>query len=118
MKKSYRDLKVWQKSIDLAENIYKATEDFPKREHLGLAAHIRKSATSVASNIAEGSSRHTDKEFRQFLIISRGSCSELQTQLLIAMRIGYVSQSTYISLSKELNEIGKMLNGLKVSIEK
>jgi four helix bundle protein len=116
MKKSFKDLQVWKKSIDLAEAIYKATEDFPQREHFGLAAQIRKSAVSIASNISEGSARHSNKEFQQFLIIARGSSAELQTQMLIAMRVGYFEKRTYIALSKQLNEIGRMLHGLKRSL--
>lgn len=116
MKKSFKDLQVWKKSIDLTEIIYKTTEDFPKREHFGLAAQIRKSAVSIASNIAEGSARHGDKEFQQFLLIARGSSAELQTQMLIAMRVGYLTKDAYKALSLQLNEIGKMLQGLKKSL--
>jgi four helix bundle protein len=117
MKKSYKDLQVWKKSIDLAEAIYKATEGFPTREHFGLASQIRRSAVSIASNIAEGSGRHSDKEFQKFLIIARGSATELQTQMLIAMRVGYLAKAVYITLSEQLNEIGKMLQGLKRSLK-
>jgi len=124
MKKSFKDLQVWKKSIDLAEAIYKATEDFPKREHFGLAVQIRKSVVSIASNIAEGSARDGNKEFQQFLLIARGSSAELQTQMLIAMRVGYLTKDVYKILTKDvykilslrLNEIGKMLQGLKQSL--
>jgi len=118
MKKSYRDLQVWQKAVDLAETVFKATENFPQREHFGLAAQIRKSTVSIASNIAEGSGRHTDKEFKHFLIMARGSTAELQTQMLIAMRVGYLGKDVYMTLSTQLNEIGKMLHGLKESLGK
>src|SRR5262249_42206406 len=110
MKKNFKDLQVWKKSVDLAEAIYKATENFPSREQFGLTAQIRKSAVSIASNIAEGSARHSDNEFRQFLLIARGSSAELQTQMLIAMRVGYFEKKVYVGLSKQLNEVGKMLH--------
>lgn len=115
-KAHYKDLIVWKKAVDLAEAVYIATEDFPKREHLGLAAQIRKSAVSIASNIAEGAARETNKEFKQFIVVTRGSSAELQTQMLIAARRNYITKETYVSLSAQLNEIGKMTFALRKSI--
>ncbi len=102
-KKSYKDLEVWKKAVDFADDIYTYTEDFPKREHYGLVAQIRKSAVSIASNIAEGSARHSNKEFIQFLIVARGSSAEVQTQMLIANRTKYFQKDCYILLTKQLN---------------
>ena len=115
--KNYTDLKIWQKAIQLSLHIYKVTENFPKREHFGLAAQIRKSAVSIASNIAEGSARHSNKEFRQFLIVARGSLAELHTQLIIADGNRYLEQGELDILQEEMNEIGRMLHGLKQSLE-
>ena len=111
--KNYTDLKLWQKSIQFVKEVYKATEDFPKREHFGLAAQIRKTAVSIASNIAEGSARQSDKEFNQFLIIARGSMAELHTQLIIAHECGFVAKEVLDDLVAKLNEIGRMLHALR-----
>ena len=117
MVKNYTDLKLWQKSIQFVIRIYQDTEDFPKREYYGLAAQIRKSAVSIASNIAEGSARHSDKEFNQFLIISRGSLAELYTQLLIAQGCGYIDREMLDQSLATMNEIGKMLHALRKTLK-
>lgn len=116
MAKNYTDLVIWQKSIALSVDIFHATEDFPKREHYGLAAQIRKSAVSIASNIAEGSARQTNKEFVQFLIIARGSLAELHTQLIIAEQCGYVTKQMLKKFIEQMNEIGRMLHALRNSL--
>lgn len=110
--KSYRELIVWQKSIQLCEDIYKVTEQFPKSELYGLTLQIRKCAVSIPSNIAEGQRRGHKAEYVQFLRISFGSGAELETQLLIALRIGFLSQADYNRLNMLLEEIMKMLNSL------
>ncbi len=109
---SYRDLKVWQKSIQLCTNIYKITEKFPKHELYGLTSQIRRSCIAISSNIAEGQRRSYKKEFIQFLRIAYGSGSELETQLLIALNIGYLKSNEYDDLNNPLEEIMKMLNSL------
>lgn len=83
----HKDLDVWKKSMDLVESIYKWTEEFPSAEKYGLVAHIRRSAISVPSNIAEGSARKSDKELIHFINIAIGSMAELETQYLIAIRL-------------------------------
>lgn len=118
MKKSYRDLLVWKKSLVLAKSVYQITEGFPQREHYGLSAQIRKSAISIASNIAEGSARFGDKEFIHFLMIARGSLAELHTQLLLSQEIGYLDETNFTLLENSIDEIGRMLNGLKESLQK
>jgi len=113
--KSYKDLQVWQKSIELADCIYTATEEFPKREWYGLANQMRRAAVSISSNIAEGSARGT-KEFAQFLSIARGSLAELETQLIIAYGRGYIIKTIYDTLLQLTAEISRMLMGLFRSI--
>jgi len=87
--KSHMDLKIWQISMDLVEEIYKITSTFPKEEIYALSSQMKRAAISVPSNIAEGASRQTTKEFIKFLYISLGSLSELETQVLIANRLNY-----------------------------
>ena len=113
--KSHEDLKVWQKSIKLVTDIYKLTRDFPKSELYGLTNQIRRSAISIPSNIAEGSGRKSKKEYLQFLHISLGSIAELDTQLIIASNLGYLSNK---DIRKDLLTIKKMLIGLIHSIER
>ena len=91
MGNSYRDLVVWQKSMELTKKIYTITKDFPKEEVYGLTSQIRRSAVSIPSNIAEGKGRNSDKEFVRFLQISLGSLYELQTQFELALSFNNVS---------------------------
>jgi four helix bundle protein len=109
---SYRDLKVWQKAMDLTVSCYKATQTFPADERFGLTAQIRRSAVSVASNIAEGYGRDSDGSFVQFLRVSQGSLKELETQVIVSERIGALSSSSAQSLLSSADEIGRMLRGL------
>ncbi len=112
--RTHKDLKVWQKSIEFVEYIYTITNDFPKDELYGLTSQMRRCAVSVPSNIAEGSARNHNKEFIQFLYVSLGSLSELETQLIIAVKIGYLSEFN----EKEMHEIRKMLQGLILNIKR
>jgi four helix bundle protein len=104
----YQDLKLWQKSIDLVVEIYKATADFPKEEKYGLTSQIRRSAISIPSNIAEGAGRNSDKEFVQFLAVSNGSSYELETQVIVANRLELLSKEVADSLCDRLIENQKM----------
>ncbi len=109
-KKSYTELYVWQKGMDLVEEIYRITTKIPEGEKYGLIAQMRRAAVSVPSNIAEGYGRITTKEYVNFLAIARGSNAELETQLLICKRLGYLSD---IDLEKSLmlsREVGKMVS--------
>jgi len=110
MLKGHRDLDVWKKSMDLVEVLYRSTKDFPKEEIYSLTSQIRRSVISIPSNIAEGAARNSKKEFIQFLHIALGSTSELETQLLIAERLGYLKNS--FEFINKLNDIKKMLIGL------
>jgi|FrelakmetLWP11LW_1041352.scaffolds.fasta_scaffold99980_1 four helix bundle protein len=110
MIKGHRDLDVWKKSLDLVEELYICTKDFPKEEIYSLTSQIRRSVISIPSNIAEGAARSSKKEFLQFLHIALGSTAELETQLIIAERLGYLKASS--EFLGRLNDIKKMLLGL------
>ena len=108
--RSYKDLELWKKSMDLVVDIYKLTKDFPSQEKFGLISQIRRAAVSIPSNIAEGSSRNNTKEFIQFLYIANGSLSEIETQLEIASRLGYLT--TFETLIVNIKYIRKLMGGL------
>lgn len=109
---SFRDLIVWQKSMDLVVLVYNLTDKYPKNEIYGLTSQSRRAAVSIPSNIAEGRLRGTRKDFRQFLIISFASGAELETQLEIALRLKYILQEEYQKSVMLLNEVMKMLNAM------
>lgn len=112
--KKYEDLKVWQKAMLLAKTVYGLQKQLPKEETYGLGDQIRRAAVSIPSNIAEGFGRDTDKEFRHFLSIARGSLYETKTQLQLAESLGYLQIDTDTSL--QMDEVGKLLNGLARSL--
>ena len=112
MNKSYRDLLVWQKGIDLCELIYRASTEFPRYELYGLTSQIRRAAVSVPSNIAEGAGRITKGEFIQAIGHARGSLLEIETQLIISRRLGYLENKRSQDLLETANEVGKLANGL------
>jgi len=105
---NYKELKVWQKSMDLVELVYKLTSTFPKEEKYGLVSQIQRSVVSIPSNIAEGAGRNSNKEFRYFLSIANGSSNELSTQLHLSIRIGYSTDKQLGDIFKLLTEIQKM----------
>jgi len=109
---SYKDLIVWQKSIDLVLEIYKLTELFPKSELYGLSFQMRRSSVSISSNIAEGSRRGTRKEYRRFLEIAFGSGAELETQIHISKRLGIAKDYTYLKVDCLIDESMRILNVL------
>ena len=106
----FKQLKVWQKGIDLVIKVYKITESFPKSEMYGLFSQLRRCAVSIPSNIAEGSSRNNPKEFAQFLYIAQGSLSELDTQFTIAQLLGYIQD--FNDIEELIRQIRSMLTGL------
>ena len=112
---THKDLNVWKKAMDLAAQVYSLTAKFPKEELYGLTSQIRRSAVSIPSNIAEGAARHSRNEFIQFLHIASGSVAELETQLLLAIRIGLLSGDHIIS---HVEEVRKLLLGLLWSLKK
>jgi|SRR5579863_503798 len=117
MSNGFRDLVVWQKSMQLAVEVYKLTKDFPREEIYSLTSQIRRSAVSIPSNIAEGQGRLNAKESRHFLGIARGSIYELQTQLELAQSLGFASSNQIESASKLSQEIGRMLYRLVGSLQ-
>ena len=110
--KTHYDLDVWKKSIKLVKNVYTISAKFPKEEIYGLTSQIKRAVISIPSNIAEGASRQTNKEFIQFLYIAIGSASEVETQLIIANELNFIDGSDLNKLLKDINEIKKMINGL------
>jgi len=110
--KSFRELKVWQLSIELSVLVYTLTESFPKHELYGMTSQMRRAAVSMASNIAEGSARGTRKDFRQFVLIAKGSVCELQTQLIIAQRLKYALPERFAVAEQQAQEVAQMLSGL------
>ena len=116
MKKSFRDLLVWQKSMDLVIEVYKSVRDFSKAETYGLTSQICRAASSIPANIAEGSARFSNKEFSRFINIARGSAAELETHLEICIRLEYIDKNVSKKLNADITEISKMLYGLKKSL--
>lgn len=108
--KGHKELIVWQKAMAMVTEIYRLTRDFPKEERYGLVSQMRRAAVSIPSNIAEGQSRQSKGEFRQFLGIARGSYAELETQIEIAKNLGFVTTPHLID--EQLAEVGRLLNGL------
>lgn len=113
----FKELLVWQKSINFVTEIYKETESFPKAEMYGLVAQIRRATVSIPSNIAEGNSRRSVLDYLQFLRISRGSCTEVETQLIISKNLGFLDEDKSLKLNQDIIEISKMLNGLITSLK-
>ena len=105
---AFKELKIWQKAMDIARDVYRLTEKFPKKEVYGLSAQMRRCATSIPSNVAEGFRRQYNKEFKQFLYISLGSAAELETQLLLAQDFRYAVKETIGELTNELDSFSRM----------
>jgi four helix bundle protein len=116
MADAYRDLIAWRKATQLAVEIYRVTQKFPKDELYGLTSQMRRAAVSVASNIAEGKGRYSRKEFAQFLYRARGSLLELETQLFIARELQYLEPLAFRRMEDKTNELGRILNGLTKSV--
>jgi len=113
---NFKELKIWQRSIDMAEDIYNLLVDYPDFEKFGLTSQMRRSAVSIPSNIAEGSGRDSNKDFRRFLAISLSSAFELETQLILSNNIGFISESAYKEISAKLQELQKMIYGFRKSL--
>ena len=105
---NFRELKIWQRAMDLAVEVYKIVDTFPKEEKYGLSAQAKKSAVSVPSNISEGAGRATNNQFKYFLEISMGSNNELQTQLELARRFNYITQEVTDKIIDEAIQVYKM----------
>ncbi len=115
---THKDLRVWQQSIEMVTSLYKVTMTFPKDELFGLVSQLRCAAVSVPSNIAEGYARGTDREKLHFLRMSSGSMSEIETQLMLSLKLGYMSQEVYKELSESVTAVWKQLNALISSVKK
>ena len=114
--RNFRELLVWQKAHKLALEIYKATKGFPADERFGLIVQLRRAVTSVASNIAEGCGRGSDKDFARFLSIAAGSASEVEYQILLARDLGYLLGDEYGRLDTHVNEVKRILNSFIQSL--
>jgi four helix bundle protein len=114
---SFRDLKVWRDSMTLVEEVYGATRQFPADERFGLTSQLRRAAVSVPSNIAEGARRKRRKSQLHHLDIALGSQGEVDTQLEIAVRLGFCDRDTYRRVAARADEVGRMLNGLITSLQ-
>jgi four helix bundle protein len=110
--RSYRDLIVWQHAVDLVESVYQATERFPRHEIYGLSAQLRRAAVSVPSNIAEGHGRRGPREYLHHLSIANGSLMEVETQIVIARRLGYLPEELEAALQQQTAEVGRTTAGL------
>ena len=116
MGQSFKDLVVWQKAIDLTVDVYKLTAKFPDAERFGLTNQMRRASVSIASNIAEGYGRATKGEYVQFLGHARGFCSELETQIVIAKKLGFGAIPNLESAESLCNDVGRLLGGLMKSL--
>jgi four helix bundle protein len=117
MQSSFRDLKVWRDAMDLVVDIYAVTKTFPADERFGLTAQLRRAAVSVPSNIGEGKRRRRPRARAHHLDIALGSQGEIEVQLEIAHRIGFLSRSDYERMTAQTAEVGRMLNGLIDTVE-
>ncbi|MBU0486280.1 MAG: four helix bundle protein [Proteobacteria bacterium] len=110
--RTYRDLDIWKKGVNLVKMIYEITEMFPKEEVYGLTSQMRRAAISIPSNVAEGFKRFHNKEYKHFLYIAQGSCAELETQLTIAKELSYLKITKEQELLEEIDHIGRMISNL------
>ncbi len=108
--RNFRQYEIWQRAVDIADKVYKICDDFPKFELYALSDQLRRAVVSISSNIAEGSSRTSTLEFAHYLEISIGSAFEVETQLLIAKRRGYITDEVYDATIKELQSLERQLN--------
>jgi len=113
----HQKLDAWKQAINLVVDVYKATESFPKEERYGLTSQIRRAAVSIPANIAEGAGRYSNREFAHFLSNAQGSASELETELLISNRLGYLDERAYSNLITPLDRIGRLITGLSKHVE-
>jgi len=118
MSGTYKDLEAWQCAMALVLEIYRSTSKFPREEMFGLTSQLRRAAVSVASNIAEGKGRFSDRELSQFLAVARDSVFEIETQIAIASGLGLVSEPQSQELLQRCGEVGRLLNGLIRSVRK
>jgi four helix bundle protein len=116
--KNYQELIAWQKAMDLVEDVYKVSRDFPREEIYALTSQIRRAAVSIPSNKAEGQGRRTTADFLRHLSIAYGSLCEVETQVLIAQRLKYLVEGKVEQVLSRAGEVGRILNGLMASLER
>ena len=116
--KSYRDLVVWQRAMDLVENIYRFSRCLPSSERFGLTSQMQRAAVSIPANIAEGHARRSRREYLQFVSIASGSAAELETHLAICERLGYDKDQTLGMLYEQARGVGRMLIALELALKK
>ena len=117
MKHNFKNLNIWKLSLDLANEVYNLTDQFPKYEEFGLKSQIRRCSVSVASNIAEGSSRSSNKDFNRFLEISLGSLYELQTQIIISSHRNYFDLEKLDNIENKIIELQRMISGFQKTLQ-
>jgi four helix bundle protein len=117
LRHNFKNLKVWQKAVDLAISVYELTKSFPSEEKFGITSQMRRSSVSIPSNIAEGTARNSSKAFSNCLDISLGESFELETQAIIANRVGILGEKQFIQFSDEVSEVQKMIIGFKTTVE-
>lgn len=117
MKHNFKNLNIWKLSINLAVDVYEETENFPKSEEYGLKSQLRRCAVSVPSNIAEGSSRSSNKDFNRFLEISQGSLFEMQTQLIISNKRQFIKEESFENIENQIIETQKMISGFQKKLQ-
>lgn len=105
---NFKELKIWNRAMDMVVDVYKTTEKFPSEEKYGITSQIRRSAVSVPSNVAEGAGKNSDKDFVRFLSIAQGSSYELQTQLILSQRLGFIKKENCDAIVNDISEIQKM----------
>ena len=113
---NFKKLDIWTKSMELVTKIYSITNSFPNQERFGLTSQIQRAAVSIPTNIAEGSAKSSNKDFARFLEMSIGSSFELETELIIALNLKYIDSLVFTAIETKINEIQKMINGFKQSL--
>jgi len=116
--KDYRELIAWQKAMDLVELVYRVTDGFPRKEVYGLTSQMRRAVVSIPCNIAEGQARSTTRDFLNFLCIATGSLKEVETQVLISQRLGYLDEPQTSRLLDLTTEVGRVVSGLTNSLKR
>jgi four helix bundle protein len=114
----FTQLRVWKEAFELSLRVYRATRQFPDEERYGLTSQMRRAATSVGANVAEGQKRGTDKDFRSFVVIAEGSLAELQHFCLLSRELGYLAGTDYDAVWAQSVEVEKMLQGLRTRLSK
>ena len=115
--RDFKKLDIWQRSLDLSLEIYRQSSSFPDEERFGLISQIRRAATSIPINIAEGSGRRSKKDFAHFLQIAEGSANEVESELIVANRLGFLLNQDFTALVNEVNEIKKMIVAFRLKLE-